>query len=131
MTPLADNIVSMFDQLCYLVVFSNQLNMEERITDSKERFDFFMAFGRVKKMHETNLFDSWKEQHIKKKLIKRCDSKIRTSGRIIKGSKSEDGLEEEKEAGNENLTDGNEEEGKEDQEHQDGEVSTSAMTKES
>ncbi len=103
---IGDNIISLFDQLCYLVVFGNRSDMEAIITYSKERDDFFQGIRKSANKARDNFATSWKEQLRKEKTVSRRISRVRQSGRFDEDDEDGEGGE----GGEENMGRGAEEE---------------------
>ena len=92
---IGDNIISLFDQLCYLVVFGNRSDMEAMITDSKERDDFFQGIRKSANKARDNFATSWKEQLRNEKTVSRRISRVHQSGRFDEDDEDGEGGEEE------------------------------------
>ena len=78
-----DNIISLFDQLCYLVVFGNRFDMEARIVNSEERDIFFDGIRNNAAKARDAFVTSWKMQ-LGKEMVKYRNTKskyvVRSSG---------------------------------------------------
>ena len=78
-----DNIISLFDQLSYLVVFGNRFDMEARVVQSEERDAFFRGIQNTAAKARDAFVTSWKMQ-IEKEKIKCAGSRsvVRCGGRF-------------------------------------------------
>ena len=78
-----DNIISLFDQLCYLVVFGNRFDMEARVVNSEERNLFFDGIRNNAAKARDAFVTSWKMQ-LGKEMVKYRNTKsksvVRCSG---------------------------------------------------
>ena len=90
-----DNIISLFDQLCYLVVFGNRFDMEARVVRSEERDAFFRGIRNTAAKARDAFVTSWKMQIEKEKI--KCDgsrSVVRCGGRFDSEESSNEQAEE-------------------------------------